>query len=236
MGNGNDTNAYNETDLTLNQTNANNPHQQKDELLNRERDSAYQGLMWLKRYSQLSMHNDINEVAKQGGSDMASICLKIIKDQQNEDNTTIGNESASSESVQVPEAILTEGIKVLHSDSQWRLIRILKQIEPPSESDILELKTYMEEIFSILHFCLCQKHETVSELREIAFTSICDLLQNFGPTLIDPSDISCYDRSSCLEPLIYNSNEDLNYELVNFIKDRALKIQKKKMKNLSTKI
>ena len=71
-----------------------------------------------------------------------------------------------------------------------------------------------------LRFCVSQKHQSLSKLREFCYTSICDLLQYYGHTLTEPQETDTYDRI-LLKPLVINAESDLTTQLIEFVKDKC---------------
>lgn len=69
-------------------------------------------------------------------------------------------------------------------------------------------------------FCQSQTHESLSDVREMAFQASCDILQHFGQPMAEDTEMCAFDRAG-LQPLVYTADDTLCSSLLNFVMHRC---------------
>ncbi|KAK1162564.1 cohesin subunit SA-1-like [Acipenser oxyrinchus oxyrinchus] len=127
--------------------------------------------------------------------DMFGNCYRLLK--------------AGIEQGSMPEQIAVQALQCSHYSILWQLVTITEG--SPSKDDLIALRKVVKSFLAVCQQCLSNVNTPV---KEQAFMLLCDLLMIFSHQLTSGS-------REGLQPLVFNPDNPLQNELLNFVMDHV---------------
>ncbi|XP_041126103.1 cohesin subunit SA-1-like [Polyodon spathula] len=127
--------------------------------------------------------------------DMFGNCYRLLK--------------AGVEQGSMPEQIAVQALQCSHYSILWQLVTITEG--SPSKDDLIALRKVVKSFLAVCQQCLSNVNTPV---KEQAFMLLCDLLMIFSHQLTSGS-------REGLQPLVFNPDNPLQNELLNFVMDHV---------------
>ncbi|XP_011488479.1 cohesin subunit SA-1 isoform X1 [Oryzias latipes] len=116
---------------------------------------------------------------------------------------------AGIEQGSMPEQIAVQALQCSHYSILWQLVKITEGL--PSKDDLVALRRVVKSFLAVCQQCLSNVNTPV---KEQAFMLLCDLLMIFSHQLVSGG-------REGLQPLVFNPDNTLQNELLNFVLDHV---------------